>query len=77
MRTVWFSWATMCTLRHAGAWRSSPINTASAMEALARALAGADMTAVGLAAGLALLAVDLILLAIGIARFQRTRLILG
>jgi len=49
---------------------------ASAMQALSRALAPASMSALGLAAALALLAVDLVLLAIGVARFQRVRLIL-
>jgi hypothetical protein len=43
---------------------------------LSRALAAANMTTVGLVAGLALFVADAILLAVGIARFQRTRLIL-
>jgi ABC-2 type transport system permease protein len=49
---------------------------ASAMQTLGRILAAANMTALGLAAGSVLLAVDIILLAIGVARFQRMRLIL-
>jgi len=39
-------------------------------------LSGADWTMVGLLAGLALLLLDILLLALGSARFQRTRLIL-
>jgi hypothetical protein len=48
----------------------------SAKAALGRALLTADFTLVGIVAGLAVLALDLALLAVGIARFQRTRLIL-
>ena len=49
---------------------------ASVQEAISRALETANLTAVGIVAALALLAVDMALLAVGIARFQRTRLIL-
>jgi len=45
-------------------------------EAIARALQTANLTVVGIAVALAVLALDVALLAIGIARFQRTRLIL-
>jgi ABC-2 type transport system permease protein len=45
-------------------------------DAIGRALETANLTAVGIAAALAVLAVDVALLAVGIARFQRTRLIL-
>lgn len=49
---------------------------ASIRDAIGRALETANLTAVGIGAALAVLAVDVALLAIGIARFQRTRLIL-
>jgi len=49
---------------------------ASVQETIARALQTANMTVVGIIAAVVVLAVDVGLLAIGIARFQRTRLIL-
>ena len=49
---------------------------ASIRDAIAQALETANLTAVGLAVALAVLALDTALLAVGIARFQRTRLIL-
>jgi ABC-2 type transport system permease protein len=49
---------------------------APAKEAIGRALLGADWGLVGLLAALVLLAVDVALLALGVARFQRTRLIM-
>jgi len=48
----------------------------SAKAALDRAVLGANWTAVGLTVAAAILAIDALLLSIGIARFQRTRLIL-
>lgn len=49
---------------------------ASIRDAIGRALETANLTAVGVAAALTVLALDVGLLALGIARFQRTRLIL-
>ena len=49
---------------------------ASVMQAVMRRLETANLTVVGLAATLLVLALDVALLAVGIARFQRTRLIL-
>jgi ABC-2 type transport system permease protein len=49
---------------------------ASVQEAVGRALETANLTAVGVALALAVLVLDIALLAVGIARFQRTRLIL-
>jgi ABC-2 type transport system permease protein len=48
----------------------------SMQAAIARALEGANLAAVGIGAALVVLALDVALLAVGIARFQRTRLIL-
>jgi ABC-2 type transport system permease protein len=49
---------------------------ASVQESIARALETANLTVVGVALALAVLVLDIALLAVGIARFQRTRLIL-
>lgn len=49
---------------------------ASVQQAIVGALETANLTAVGIALALGVLALDIVLLAIGIARFQRTRLIL-
>ena len=49
---------------------------ASVQEAIGRALEAANLTVVGIALALAVLVLDMALLAVGIARFQRTRLIL-
>lgn len=49
---------------------------ASVMQPIVRRLETANLTVVGLAAALLVLALDVALLAVGIARFQRTRLIL-
>ncbi len=49
---------------------------ASAKEAIGQALVGANWSVVGLVAALVVLLVDMALLAVGVARFQRTRLIL-
>jgi hypothetical protein len=49
---------------------------ASIRNTIGRALETANLTAVGLGAALVVLTLDVGLLAVGIARFQRTRLIL-
>lgn len=48
----------------------------SAKEAIARALSTGNLTTLGIAAALVILVADVIVLALGVARFQRTRLIL-
>lgn len=49
----------------------------SALAWLQQALLTADLAAIGIVGALIVLAVDIVLLALGIARFQRTRLILA
>ena len=48
----------------------------SAKEAVARIFSTGSLTTLGIAAGLVILVADVIVLALGVARFQRTRLIL-
>lgn len=48
----------------------------SAKETIARALSTGNLTTIGIAAGLVILVADVVVLALGVARFQRTRLIL-
>jgi ABC-2 type transport system permease protein len=70
----WFSIATLFVIL--GPVILSQVLPASIMAPISQALISADYTLVGTVAGAVVLVLDIVLLAVGIARFQRTRLIL-